>query len=509
MIILKTIEEINQKIEEGTAVVFTASEMVDIVKNEGAEIAAKEVDVVTTGTFGAMCSSGAFLNFGHTDPPIKMSETYLNGVEAYSGLAAVDAYIGAGQVNSNLNIGYDYGGAHVIEDLIRGKDIELKAKAFGTDCYPLKQAKTSVNIKNLNQAIMLNPRNCYQNYASATNSTDETLHTYMGTLLPHFSNVTYSSAGELSPLLNDPYFRTIGLGTKIFLGGSEGYVLGEGTQHSTDGERHNGIITDSAGTLMLKGDMKEMSADYIRAATMPHYGSTLYVGIGIPIPIIDEDIALRTAISNSDILCNIYDYGVPRRSRPVIKSVSYAELQSGTIELEGYEVPTSPLSSMNKAIKISNELKKWISNGDFLLTKPVKYLASEGSHQRPLEIKKPTIFVKNVIKKHTPVATVKDDFKEVANKLVDNQTNHLPVLDNSNKLVGIITSWDIARALSKDETNISKIMTKKVVVAHIDDPIDVVIRKMDQNNISGIPIVDNNNFVRGLVTAEDISRLMG
>ena len=63
-------------------------EMTRIVQENGAEEAAKEVDVVTTGTFGAMCSSGAFFNFGHSDPPIKMSRTYLNGVEAYSGIAA-------------------------------------------------------------------------------------------------------------------------------------------------------------------------------------------------------------------------------------------------------------------------------------------------------------------------------------------------------------------------------------------------------------------------------------
>lgn len=82
---------------------------------------------------------------------------------------------------------------------------------------------------------MVNPRNCYQNYAVAVNSTPETLHTYMGTLLPNYGNVTYSSAGELSPLINDPYFQTIGTGTRIFLCGAQGYVVGEGTQHSTVG----------------------------------------------------------------------------------------------------------------------------------------------------------------------------------------------------------------------------------------------------------------------------------
>lgn len=46
-----------------------------------------------------MCSSGAFLNLGHAEPPIKIKRAYLNGVEAYAGIAAVDIYIGAAQPN--------------------------------------------------------------------------------------------------------------------------------------------------------------------------------------------------------------------------------------------------------------------------------------------------------------------------------------------------------------------------------------------------------------------------
>ena len=69
----KTYDEINDKIRSGKAVVMTAEEVVDLVRQKGAEKAAEEVDVVTTGTFGAMCSSGAFINFGHSDPPIRMT----------------------------------------------------------------------------------------------------------------------------------------------------------------------------------------------------------------------------------------------------------------------------------------------------------------------------------------------------------------------------------------------------------------------------------------------------
>ncbi len=132
---------------------------------------------------------------------------------------------------------------------------------------------------------MVNPRNAYQNYAAATNSTDRALHTYMGSLLPRRGNVNYSTSGELSPLLNDPYLRTIGVGTRVFLAGAQGFVSWRGTQYNTTKPRNErGVPESNAATLMLTGDLKEMSTDYLRAAYFEKYGVTLYLGIGIPFP---------------------------------------------------------------------------------------------------------------------------------------------------------------------------------------------------------------------------------
>ncbi len=109
---IRTIDEINEKIRQGSVTVVTAEEMEEIVQSKGVDEAAKEVDVVTTGTFGAMCSSGAFFNFGHSDPPIKMEKVTLNGVDAYHGNAAVDCYIGATKMDPQRP--FEYGGGHVL-----------------------------------------------------------------------------------------------------------------------------------------------------------------------------------------------------------------------------------------------------------------------------------------------------------------------------------------------------------------------------------------------------------
>ncbi|HHV59835.1 MAG TPA: hypothetical protein GXX49_06040 [Clostridiaceae bacterium] len=372
----KSIDEINEKIKSGKAVVFTAEEIIDVVAEKGIKQAAKEVDVVTTATFGPMCSSGAFLNFGHSDPPIRMCKVWLNDVPAYGGVAAVDAYIGATELSETR--GMEYGGAHVIEDLIAGKDIRLYAESYGTDCYPRKEIDTYINKTNINQAFMFNPRNCYQNYIAATNTSDRTIYTYMGTLLPKCSNVTYTTSGQLSPLLNDPYYRAIGVGTRIFLGGAQGYVAWEGTQHNPGQVRgENGVPIGASGTLAVIGDLKKMDTRFIRAAVFPKYGVTLFVGIGIPIPVFDEEMLMYTAVKDSEIFTNIMDESVPSRARPALGRVSYAELKSGFVMLNGKKVPTAPLSSIKKAREIAELVKMQIMKGEFLLAQAVAELPRE------------------------------------------------------------------------------------------------------------------------------------
>jgi len=369
----KSYDEIRKKTMDGDVVVMTAQEFKEYVKANGVKKAAKYVDIVTTGTFGAMCSSGAYFNFGHSDPPMKMQKVWMDGIPAYAGLAAVDAYLGATELDETNNM--MHGGAHVIEDLVRGKAVRLKATAYGTDCYPKKEIDTYVSLKTVNQAVLLNFRNCYQNYAVATNSGSRTLYTYMGKLLPEYGNATYSSAGELSPLMNDPYYRSIGIGTRIFLGGAQGFVIWEGTQFNPGVPRTPaGVPKRAAGSIAVIGDLKQMSSEFLRGLTFTRYGTSLGLGIGIPIPILDEEMARACAITDDQIVTAMFDYSQPTRSRTVLKEITYAELRSGEIELKGKQIPTSSLSSLYKARQISQILKSQIQKGEFMIEKPVQNL---------------------------------------------------------------------------------------------------------------------------------------
>lgn len=383
MSINKTYDEINEKIKNGQAVVLTAEEVVALVAEKGVQQAAKEVDVVTTGTFGPMCSSGAFLNLGHTKPRMRMSKVWLNNVPAYAGIAAVDCYIGATEtaeedpLNNNYPGRFEYGGGHVIEDLIAGKRVKLRASSYGTDCYPRRELETEITLDDINEAMLFNPRNAYQNYNCAVNLGDKTIYTYMGMLHPQLTNAHYSTSGQLSPLLKDPHFLTIGIGTRIFLGGGVGYVAWHGTQHFPSMMNASGVeLHPSGGTLTVIGDMKQMNAKYVRGTSMLGYGATLTVGIGIPIPILNEEVMRWAARSDKELYAPVVDYNdaYPNGTGETLGYVSYAELKSGEITINGKKVKTAPMSSYPAAVKIATELKEWIQQGKFTLTQPVQLL---------------------------------------------------------------------------------------------------------------------------------------
>ena len=394
----KTIAEINEKIKKGQAVVVTAEEIIDIAKKKGISQAAKEVDVVTTGTFGPMCSSGAYFNVGHTKPRIKLGggKVYLNDVPAYTGIAAVDIFLGATALpdddpKNRIYPGeFRYGGGHVIEELVAGKDVRLVATAYGTDCYPRRKLETMINIKDMNEAVLFNVRNAYQNYNVAVNLSDRTIYTYMGVLKPKLGNANYSTSGQLSPLFNDPYYKTIGIGTRIFLGGGIGYVAWQGTQHNPNALRgDNGVPKRGAGTLAVIGDLKQMKPEWLVGTSFLGYGCTMTVGIGVPIPILSEEILRYTMVTDGDIFAPVVDYAeaYPQRKPDILAEVSYAELKSGTIKIQSQEVPTASLSSYPGAVKIAGILREWIKKGEFLLTEPVAPLpgVESGIVFKPLE----------------------------------------------------------------------------------------------------------------------------
>lgn len=379
---MRTIAEINHKISRGQVVVWTVEELKARVAEVGVTQAAKEVDVITTGTFEPMESSGAIINLGHTDPPIKIRQCWLDGVHAYSGFGAVDLYLGAAQVADGDTLEVDgireRGGGHVIADLIAGKPVQLRAVGQVTDCYPRASFETTITRETINQFYLFNPRNLYQNFLVGINGGDRPLFTYLGPLQPRLGNAVYSNTGAISPLLNDPNLQVIGMGTRIFLGGGIGYVTWEGTQHFPLQKRlSNDTPIGPAATLALIGDAKQMNPYWVRGCYFKQYGPSLMLGVGVPLPVLKEEVVKHCAVSDRDLVAPVVDFSIPRRVRPTFGLVSYAQLKSGRIKINGKTVRVAPLASIFFSRQVALELKQWIEAGKFTLTEPVTSIPAD------------------------------------------------------------------------------------------------------------------------------------
>lgn len=384
---LRNISEINEKIQAGSVVVWTVTELKQRVAELGVTEAAKLVDVITTGTFEPMEASGAILNLGHTDPPIKIRQCWLDGVAAYSGFGAVDLYLGASQPPETVGVvdsleenARERGGGHIIEDLIAGKPVQLRALGQVTDCYPRASLETTITRDTINQFYLFNPRNLYQNFIVGVNGGDRPLYTYLGPLQPQLGNAVYANSGAISPLFNDPKLRVIGIGSRIFLGGGIGYVTWEGTQHFPLQKRlPNDTPIGPAATLALIGDAKQMDPRWVRGCYFKQYGPSLMIGVGVPLPVIDEQVVAHCAVADQDLVAPVVDFSIPRRVRPTFGLVTYAQLKSGKIKIEGKVVRTAPLASIYLSQQIALELQSWIQAGKFLLTEPVAPIPNDRS----------------------------------------------------------------------------------------------------------------------------------
>jgi L-aspartate semialdehyde sulfurtransferase len=373
---IQTISEINSKIQKGTAKVLTASELKKLVIEVGVSEAANQVDVITTGTFEPMESSGAIMNLGHTDPPIRIRSCKIDGVQAYAGFGAVDLYLGATQeTESGDDTTINRGGGHVIADLIAGKSLSLKAIGQPNDCYPRAAFETSISKEQLNQFYLFNPRNLYQNFVVGVNSSEQAMYTYLGILQPRLGNAVYANPGAISPLWNDPDLQLVGIGTKIFMGGGIGYIAWEGTQHFPLQKRlENHTPVGPAATVALIGDAQQMTSEWVRGCYFRNYGASLMLGVGVPLPVIDPEVVVRAAVQDHEIIAPVIDFSIPRRVRPTFGSATYAQLKSGKIMISGTSVRTAPLASIYLANQVAETLKQWIVAGQFLLTEPIAHL---------------------------------------------------------------------------------------------------------------------------------------
>jgi CBS domain-containing protein len=115
----------------------------------------------------------------------------------------------------------------------------------------------------------------------------------------------------------------------------------------------------------------------------------------------------------------------------------------------------------------------------------------------------------NSVMHATVICRENEEIDTVAKQIITNQVNHIVVVDDQEKLRGIVTSWDITKAVAEKERKLAEIITRKVVTTTPNESLEQASRKMAQHTVSALPVVDHEKKVLGIITSEDISKLLG
>lgn len=319
---IRSIKEINRKIEDGEATVLTAEEVSQLVR-DGEEPKAEDVDIVTTGTCGIMSGTAAIFHIPVAEAGAfkKAKSVLLNGVPGFPGpcpnewLGSVDMIVYG---TSHSIRESRYGGGFLFKDIVSGKDIEVEVES--TDGEKLRSI---VNINDISTAQMIGTRLAFKNYNSFVNPTDKPVSSIFHAidLEGPFKGFTFSGCGELNPLQNDPHMKTICAGSKVLLNGAEGHVIGRGTRSS-----------DEKPNMMITADMKGMDPHYF-GGFKTGAGPEVFNSVAAAIPVLDDTILKETFIQNKDIKLPVADI---RGRHNVLSFTNYNDAWGGADERPVY-----------------------------------------------------------------------------------------------------------------------------------------------------------------------------
>jgi L-aspartate semialdehyde sulfurtransferase len=320
---IRSITEINQKIEKGEATVLSAEEVSQLVR-EGEEPKAEDIDVITTGTCGIMSGTAAILHIPVAEPGSfkKAKRILLNGVPGFPGpcpnewLGSVDLMVYG---TSHSIYDADYGGGFLLKDLVRGNEIQVEVEStYG------EKIESTTTIDEMGTAKMLGIRMAFKNYTAFVNPTEEPISSIFHAIdmKGPYKSLSFSGCGELNPLQNDPLMKTVCLGSRVLLNGALGIVIGRGTRSSK--EKPN---------MMITADMKGMDPHYL-GGFKTSAGPEIFDSVALAIPVLNDDILKQTYIKNEDIKLPVADI---RGRHSVLGYTNYGTTWNGVDERPSYD----------------------------------------------------------------------------------------------------------------------------------------------------------------------------
>lgn len=116
--------------------------------------------------------------------------------------------------------------------------------------------------------------------------------------------------------------------------------------------------------------------------------------------------------------------------------------------------------------------------------------------------------VRDVMSRDVAIIKENASIEDAANLMIDTKVTHLPVVSHEKKIMGIVTAWDISKAVALKCSFLDQIMTEDVVVIYPDETIEKASEKMKLYNISSLPVIDSENRIEGIITTDHLSTLI-
>lgn len=313
----KTIESVQERISEGKAKVYTASEFKRLVR-EGRRPALEDVDVVTCGTMGVMSGTMAVMSIPVAEAGVfkRADSITLNGVPGTVGpcpnesLGLVDCI-----VYGTSRRDREYGGGHLFRDLVSGSPVRVEVSSDG------RMFTNEITLDEIPFARMITTRGAFRNYTCFVNGSDSPFTTIFSGPEPmpgDLSEASVSGCGEINPVQNDPGLSYLHAGATVLLNGSPGMVIGTGTRSSP-----------GKPNLSMAADMHGMDPSYMGGFRTSE-GPECMTSVATAIPVLDDSSLECVSVLDEDVELPLADV----RDRRPVHSDSYASVwQAGDAEV--------------------------------------------------------------------------------------------------------------------------------------------------------------------------------
>ncbi len=367
--------ELRLKQQRGQLQVRAAADFRSLVQQAGLAEAYASTDVVVAADAGFSDQASLLLSLGPSDPPIRLRDGQLAGVAGLAGCGSGELVLPIGG-----GLGDAMGGAQLLGALLQGRALPFNASGEATALHPRRELHMELGLEQIGAGRLLLQRAISENGVVALSQAEGPCPSPYGTLLGPAANALYSCGGAGSIGLTMPGLSLLGPGSPVLVGGAIGWVIGAGSGHQPGCRRQaSGHARTPGAAAAVSVDLPGLRPEWVRPCFFEGHGSALLIAIAAPVPLINAEVARQAAAGPQELEAPVLDLSVPRRIKPSLGSVSYAELLSGTIQVAGRSVACAPSHSPRLAAAASEALIAALIDGSFPLRLPVVPLSSRPS----------------------------------------------------------------------------------------------------------------------------------